>query len=107
MASSNADGSQTAVLTTEHTLATITTAGTFVLLVDTVNMALQDILTLRAKTKVRSVGTTRLAYEVNYEHVQTELVKISIPVPSINEVVFTLEQNGGTGRVYAWEIIEL
>ena len=107
MATSNSSGSQTAVLTTEHTLATISADGTFVLLVDTANMALLDILTLRAKTKVKSDGTTRLAYEATYEHVQTELVKISIPIPSINEIVFTLEQNGGTGRAYVWEIIEL
>ena len=107
MATSQASGSQTAVLTTEHTLATITDAGTYVLLVDTVNMALEDKLTLRAKVKIKSDGTTRLAYEANYEHKQTEFGKISIPVPSIHELIFTLEQNGGTGRVYVWEIIKL
>ena len=107
MATSNSDGSQTATVTTEHTLATITDAGTYVLLVDTVNMELADKLVLRAKTKVRSTGTTRLAYEAKYEHVQSQLVKISIPIASVNEIVFTLEQTEGTGRAYPWEIVSL
>jgi len=107
MATSNSDGSQTATIDTEHTLATITSAGTYVLLVDTVNLALGDKLTLRAKTKVRSVGTTRLAYEAFYAHAQSEPVKVSIPVPSTNEIVFTLEQTDGTGRAFPWEIVQL
>jgi len=107
MATSESDGSQTATVTTEHTLDTITTSGVFVLYVDTVNMAIGDYLTLRAKVKVRSVGTTRLAYTAKYAGVQGDLVKISIPVASTNEVVFTLEQTAGTGRAYPWEIMSL
>lgn len=107
MTTSNSEGSQTAVLTTEHTLATITTDGSFVLGVDTANLILGEELTLRVKLKVRSTGTTRLAYEAVYSHVQNEPVVISIPVASTNEIVFTLEQNGGTGRAFPWEIWEL
>jgi hypothetical protein len=107
MATSNSDGSQTAVISTEHTLATITTSGSFVLAVDANNMALGDELILRVKLKVRSVGTTRLAYEVVYANIPNEPVLISIPVASTNEIVFTLEQTAGTGRTYPWEIWEL
>jgi len=107
MASSNTDGSQTAVISTEHTLATITTSGSFVLGVDTNAMALGDKLTLRVKVKVRSVGTTRNSYVASYAHVQGEQVKLSIPIVSTNEVVFTLEQTAGTGRAYPFEIWEL
>ena len=107
MATSNSDGSQTAVISTEHTLGTITTAGSFVLMVDTNAMALGDKLTLRAKVKVRSTGTTRLAYTANYAQVQGDPVKLSIPIASTNEVVFTLEQTAGTGRAFPWEIVEL
>ena len=107
MATSNSDGSQTAVISTEHTLGTITTAGSFVLMVDTSAMALGDKLTLRAKTKVRSVGTTRLAYTANYAQVQGDPVKLSLPIASTNEVIFTLEQTAGTGRAYNWEIVGL
>lgn len=107
MATSHSDGSQTATISTEHTLATITTAGTYVLMVDTNNMALGDKLTLKVKVKVQSTGTTRLAFTANYAHVQGEPVKLSIPVASTNEIVFTLEQTAGTGRAFPWEIVSL
>ena len=107
MASSNSNGSQTAVISTEHTLGTITTSGTFVIGIDTNAMVLADKLTIRVKLKVRSTGTTRLAYEASYSHVQNEKVIVSIPVVSTNEVVFTLEQTAGTGRAFPWEIWEL
>ncbi len=51
MATSESSGDQTAVVTTEHTLDTITDAGTYVLYVDTSNMVLIDELELRVKTK--------------------------------------------------------
>ena len=107
MTASTANGEQTATIDTEHTLQTVTSAGSYILLVDTNNMALGDKLTLRAKVKVRSVGTTRLAYEASYVHAQGEPVKISIPIASTNEVVFTLEQTDGTCRAFPWEVIQL
>lgn len=107
MASSVIDGSQTAVISTEHPLTTQTTANTYVILVDTVNMVNGDKLILRVKTKVRSTGTTRLAYSAAYSHTQADLVKISIPVPSVNEIVFTLEQTAGTGKAFPWEVVSL
>ena len=106
MATSVNDGSQTAT-GGEDTLDTITAAASYVLMVDTSNMALGDKLTLRAKVKVRSVGTTRLAYTASYAQVQGDPVKLSIPIASTNEVVFTLEQTAGTNRAYAWEIVSL
>ena len=107
MATSEASGTQTAVVTTEHTLATIATDGTFVLYVDTATMVLIDELVLRVKVKVTSGGTTRLMQIANYVHVQGQPIKASIPVASINEVVFTLEQTFGTSRDFDWEIVKL
>lgn len=107
MATSHSDGSQTAVIGTEHTLGTITTAGTYVLNVDTANMNYGDQLIIRVNTRVRSVGTTRQAYSALYAHVQADPVKISIPVASPNEIEFTIEQTTGTGRAYPWEIVSL
>ena len=104
---SNSNGSQVATVTTEHTLATISADGTFVLAVDVNALANDDTLELRVKLKVRSVGTTRLAYIATFKHAQTELVKISIPVASTNEIVFTLKQTTGTSRTFPWEIWEL
>lgn len=107
MATSKADGSQTAVIDTEHTLSTVTDAGSYVLGVDVSNMVLGDKLTLRIKTKVRSSGTTRTTYIANYAHVQSTLNVLSIPVASPHEFVATLEQTAGTGRAFNWEITEL
>lgn len=107
MATSNSDGSQTATIDTEHTLATITAAGTYVLYVDLNALVNGDTVILKAKTKVRSVGTTRLLHEVVYANVQSEKIAMSLAIPSINEIVFTLEQTDGTGRAFPWEIVEL
>ncbi len=107
MSATKTDGSQTAVIDTEHTLATVTDAGNYVSKVDTVNMVLGDRLTLRVKEKIRSSGTTRLLYVVNYAHVQGTPPKESIPASSPHELVFTLEQTSGTGRVFEWEIVEI
>lgn len=107
MATSISNGAQTAVINTEHTLDTITTAGSYVLSVDLVNMSLGDTLVLRVYTKVRSTGTTRLAYTSTYANTQVTLVALSIPIASTNEYVATLEQIEGTGRSYNWEIVGL
>lgn len=107
MATSENNGSQTAVISTEHTLDTITTSGSFVIGIDASALAIGDVLILRVKVKVRSVGTTRIVYEATYAHVQGEPVIVSIPVVSTNEILFTLEQTDGTGRAFPWEIWSL
>jgi len=107
MPTSNSNGSQTATIDTEHTLATISTDVTAVIGVDLNALVLGDTVILRVKLKVRSAGTTRLAYEAVYSNVQHELVALSVPVASTNEIVFTLEQTDGTGRAFPWEIWEL
>jgi hypothetical protein len=106
---SKASGTQTATISTEHTLTTQTDAGSYVLVVDTANMALGDILELRIKTKVLSAGTTRLAYMVPYLHIQGEPNKYSVPVPipASREIICTLKQTAGTGRAFPWEVLTL
>lgn len=103
----NTGGSQTAVINTEHTLATVTTAGTYVLVVDTNAMVAGDVLELRIKTKVRSGGTSRLAYSVIYAHTQADPQKYSVPVPANIEFVATLKQTAGTGRAFTWAVLSL
>ena len=102
-----ASGTQTAVVTTEHTLATVATEGTFVLYVDTANMVLIDELELRVKTKILSGGTTGEFLLATYIHVQGQPIKASIPVNSDQEVVFTLKQTAGTARNFAWKVVSL
>lgn len=50
-------GTQTATVTTEHTLLDIAVAGVFNLEVDTVNMAAGDILELRVYQIILTAGT--------------------------------------------------
>lgn len=101
------NGTQTATLDTEHTLATITTGKTCVLLVDCLNMVAGDVLILRAKVKTLTGSTAALAYQATYAHAQGEPVKISIPVPALYSVAFTLEQTDGTGRDFPWSVVSL
>lgn len=105
MPSSVASGSQTAVISTEHTLATSTAGYTFVLVVDTANLANGDAVELRIYTKCKSGGTERLAYCRKYANAQEELIKYSPPVPADVSCKATLKQTAGTGRVFDWSLL--
>lgn len=108
MALATADsGTQTATISTEHSLSTQTNAKTYVLQVDTINMALGDKLELRIKEKVLTGGTARVAYFARYVHVQAQPIKISIPCPSMFSLEATLKQTAGTGRNFDWALLTL
>ena len=100
-------GTQTATIDTEHTLDTETGAGVYVLVVDMANLANGDIVILRLKTKAKSGGTSRLAYQATDANVQGEPNKYSIPVPVDTEIIATLEQTDGTGRDFPWNLLKL
>lgn len=102
-----ASGTQAATINTEHSLATSTTGKTYVLVVDTANMANGDELELRIKTKVLSGSTARLAYFASYAHVQGAPNKYSVPVPANRSIEATLKQVAGTGRNFDWALLSL
>jgi hypothetical protein len=105
-------GTQTAVVATEHVLADVNVAGTFTLHVDTVNMAAGDVLELRAYQMILTGGTRRVAYLGSFQGVQLtdDLIKISVPIS--NELTdagalrFTLKQTFGTGRAFPWKVLQ-
>lgn len=105
--SSNANGTQTATVTTEHTLATITTVGTFLLNVDTSNMVNGDVLELRAKKKVLTGGSAAVVAISSFSNVQADPVKISIPFVSLYSLAFTLKQTAGTSRNFDWNVEQI
>jgi hypothetical protein len=108
MPTQKASGTQTATINTEHTLATITDAGTYMLAVDLNNLINDEVVELRAKVKVLSGGTTRNYLLAIYAHVQSDPVVMSIPIPVLHEVVFTLKQTAvATGRDFPWEVIQV
>lgn len=105
---SAASGTQAATVSTEHNLGSaITTAGVYVLVVDTNAMVGGDRLELRARTKTKTGSTQRLAYVASYRNAQSTLVKYSVPVPVDTEVQFTLKQTAGTGRSFDWNVLSL
>jgi hypothetical protein len=108
-----ASGTQTATVGTEHTLASIATAGVFVFVVDMNAMAALDVVELRIKQMVLTAGTARvLAFTAFYGAQPTEDVqKQSIAVPNeltdAGALVFTLKQMFGTGRAYPWKVLKI
>lgn len=107
----NTSGSQTATISTEHSLATITTAGVYQLAVDTNNMVggtSPDILELRAYTKNQGSGDTkRLAYIGTFQGVQMTPQLHSPPIIAPIYVEFTLTQLAGTGRAFPWAVYNM
>jgi hypothetical protein len=104
-------GTQSATVTTEHTLLDVAAAGTYSLHVDTVNMVAGDTLELRIYQMVLTAGTRRGAYKQVYygaQHVD-DLIKISVPIS--NELTdagalrFTLKQTAGTSRNFPWKVL--
>ena len=105
--SENTGGTQTATVTTEHTLATITAAGTYQLVVDTTNMVFGDTLELRVKVKARSASSSLEVFYASYSGAQgTDVIKLSPPMPAPFEFIATLKQTVGTGRAFIWSIYE-
>lgn len=107
----NASGTQTATVTTEHTLVTISTAVRVLYTVDVSAMAAADVLELRVKKPVLSGGTARTAVYVMYTDASyvDDALKICIPIV-IDSVAgnasFTLKQTVGTGRAFPWSVVE-
>lgn len=105
-------GTQTATVTTEHTLLDVSTAGVYTFHVDTVNMTSNDALELRIYQMVLTSGTRRVAYFYRCSAGQPtdDLIKISVPVA--NELTdsgalrFTLKQTAGTSRNFPWKVLK-
>jgi hypothetical protein len=97
-------GSQTATISTEHTLSTITTAGVYTLAVDSAALAAGDSVVLRVYGKARSADTERLIFESAFSDVQGDPLKLSFTVVSPHHFKATLQQTAGTGRAFPWAV---
>lgn len=104
-------GTQTATITTEHTLQDINSAGTYTLHVDTNALADGDTVELRIYQMVLTSGTRRVCYYEAYHDAQGADDQIKISVPISNELTdsgslrFTLLQTVGTGRAFPWKVL--
>ena len=92
-------GTQTATLTTRHQLGTtITTAGNYVLVVDTNALVNGEELLLEIEIKALTGSTSRVTESARFLHAQGIPVKRSVPIPVVHSVSFYLTQPGGTAR---------
>ncbi len=99
----DSSGSQTAVISTEHSLATPTTAATYVFSVDTVNLVNGDLVELRCYDKVDGTNYAQM-WKGTYQNVQINNAKASPPLAVTTQAKFTLKQTAGTGRVFPWSV---
>ena len=99
----DSSGSQTAVIGTEHTLSTPTTGATYVFSVDTVNLALGDLVELRCYDMVDGTNYRQM-WKGSYQHAQVDVAKASPPMAVTTQAKFTLKQVAGTGRIFPWSV---
>ena len=98
-------GTQSASTGIDYTLATLTSARTYVLIVDTTNVANGDVLELWILTKVLTGGSLLKAYHAVYSNAQDAVVKVSIPVPSDYSCEFHLKWTGASGpKNFDWRV---
>lgn len=95
-------GAQTTVISTKHSLLSTSSSGVYVLLVDTANMALGDVVELTIDVAYSSGGTRRQTYNVTYAHAQSDPGKISVPVVAPFGAEFFITQTSGTSKVFNW-----
>ena len=105
--SSIASGSLAAVVGTEHTLATKTLTGVYVVVVDLSALAAGDTATLKIKTRIASGQNSHLAKTYSFTDAQAVANVYSDPVPIDTEIAVTLTQSAGTARTFPWKLLRL
>lgn len=101
------NGTQSATIATKHSLYATTAGSTYVLMVDTNNLALGDVVELSIDVAFASGGTRRQTYLTTYAHAQGDPGKISVPVIAPYGAEFFLKQTAGTGRSFPWVVVDL
>lgn len=109
MPTAQASGTQACTVSTEHTLATIVAAGTYVLAVNLNPMAAGDVVEVRAYVKVLTGSVERVLYYDVWADAQPtdDKVKLLVPIPTVFSCKFTIKQTAGTGRSIEWSAINI
>lgn len=84
-----------------------TTNGTYVLKVNTTNLALGDVLEVRLYAQDISSGSLVQCFKCTLANVSINPLLISPPVASDISLKCTLKQTSGTGRTFTWEILRI
>jgi hypothetical protein len=99
---------QTATISTEHTLATVTDPAVYQLAVDLSALVAGDVVELRVYGKARTGDTERVVYRSTYGPVAPSApLVLSPPIVSPHHLKATLKQIAGTGRSFPWAIYEV
>lgn len=80
MIASVVSGTQTTVISTEHTLSERLSPGVYQIKLGTENMASGDTVVLKIYRKVLSGSSYGVQYSLSYTNAQTEPVKESVPI---------------------------
>ena len=105
--SEHATGSQTATISTEHTLNSTspeTTDGVYQLFIDLANMVAGDVLEIRIKEKCRTGDTIRQLLLATLAGAQSDPRWASPSFVLMNGWDMTIKQTAGTGRAFPWSI---
>ena len=105
--SEHATGSQTATISTEHTLNSTspeTTDGVYQLFIDVANMVAGDVLEIRIKEKCRTGDTIRQLLLSTLAGAQSDPLWASPAFVLLNGWDMTIKQTAGTGRAFPWSI---
>lgn len=110
MPSQSSSGSQTCTVTTEHSLVTTTTAGTYLLRLD-FNAAVEgttpDRFRVQAKTKTLSGSTARYEQDYSFDGAQYLDNFSTDPICIIHSLEYTLTQTTGTSRTVDWSLVRV
>jgi hypothetical protein len=99
----DSSGSLTATLGTESMVSSPTTNATYIFSVDTVNMALGDLVELRCYDMVDGVNFRQM-WKGTYQHNQISNAKVSPPIAVTVQGQFSIKQLAGTARVFPWSV---
>lgn len=100
-------GTQTATITTEHTLTTQTGTKFYCAYIDLTNMTSGDTTEIRVSLIVKSAGSHILYFMGTYSGAQSNPLLFIPALPSDISWKLTLKQTVGTGRSYDWRILEV
>jgi len=105
---SEARGSTAMTLSTDITLATISTVGVFEISVDTNPIVNGETLILIVEKKVLTGGTRRIIDRMAIcRNAPGEPIVEDKPRTSLFEIVYKLRQEGGTARTIDWQVVKL
>lgn len=103
-----ASGSTALSLSTDTTIATLSTAGVFIINIDVNPIVNGETLILIVQKKVLTGSTSRIVDRmVICNHISLCPVVEDKPRESLYELIYKLRQEGGTGRTIDWAVYQV